>query len=272
MTVPPSLADIRHLIIDIDGVLWHGKQPLPGVPEFFQFLNARRIRFVIATNNSARPVSDITGRLARLGVHVDAANVLSSAEATALYLPRLLAPGSRVLVVGGQGIADALTHAGYQLVESDAAAVVVGVDFDLTYDKLKRATLEIRRGAVFVGTNGDKTFPGDEGLTPGAGAIIAAIQAATDVDPILVGKPQRAMFDMAVQAMGGDPETAAMLGDRLDTDIQGAQRAGLRSILVLTGVTSHESLARSSIQPDFVYPDLIALRDAWEKSGAIDFR
>lgn len=267
-----SLNTIRYLIVDIDGVLWHGKQPLPGVPEFFAFLNSRGIRFIIATNNSARPISDITGRLARMGIHVEAGDVLTSAEATALYLPHIVPPGSRVLLVGGKGIAHALTHAGYQLADHDVAAVVVGVDFELTYDKLTRATLEIRRGAVFVGTNNDKTFPSDDGLTPGAGAIIAAVQTATDAQPILIGKPQRAMFDMAVQAMGGDPAATAMLGDRLDTDIEGAQRAGLKSILLLTGVTTSELLAQSSVKPDLVFQDLPALCEAWEKHDAIDFR
>ncbi len=261
-----SLDTIRYLIVDIDGVLWHGKQPLPGVPEFFAFLNARQIHYIIATNNSARPVTDITERLARMGVYVDAGRVLTSADATALYLPRIVPPGSRVLLVGGQGIADALTGAGYRLADRDVAAVVVGVDFDLTYDKLKRATFEIRRGAIFIGTNNDKTFPSDEGLTPGAGAIIAALRTATDAQPIIVGKPQRAMFDMAVQTMGGDPAAAAMLGDRLDTDIEGAQRAGLKSILLLTGVTSPELLAQSSVKPDWVFKDLPALCSAWKNT------
>ncbi len=262
--MPLSLNAIHYLIVDIDGVLWRGKQPLPGVPEFFAFLNARQIRFIIATNNSARPVSDITDRLARMGVHVDANNVLTSAEATARYLPRIVPPGSRILLVGGRGVADALTQAGYQLADRDVAAVVVGVDFELTYEKLTRATSEIRRGALFVGTNNDKTFPGDEGLTPGAGAIIAAIQTASDGQPIIVGKPQRAMFNMAVEAMGGDSAAAAMLGDRLDTDIEGAQRAGLKSILLLTGVTSPQILAQSPIKPDLVFENLPALVKAWE--------
>jgi len=258
-----SLAHVRALVIDVDGVLWHGKQNLPGVPAFFDFLRARDIAFIIATNNSARPASEIVERLARMNVAVNDAQVLTSAEATARYLPRLVSKGARVLLVGGQGIADELTRAGFQLVERDADAVVVGIDWQLTYDKLKRATVEIRRGAKFIGTNGDKTFPTEEGLVPGAGSLIAAIQTATDVAPTIIGKPERAMYDIALEKIGAARATAAMLGDRLDTDIQGAQRAGLAGILVLTGVVKREHLAGASIVPELVVENLDALRAAW---------
>jgi 4-nitrophenyl phosphatase len=222
---------------------------------------------VIASNNSARPASDIVERLTRLGAPVDVNQVLTSAQATAMYLPRLASPGARVLLVGGEGIADELTRAGYQVVDREAEVVVVGMDLNLTFDKLKRATLEIRRGAKFVGTNPDRTFPSEVGLVPGAGAIIAAVEAATDVAPTIIGKPERALFDLAIQKMGGVPEATAMLGDRLETDIEGARRAGLAAILVLTGVTSRQLLAASLIQPDFVYADLDALRKAWERDA-----
>ncbi len=255
---------VRALIIDADGVLWHGKSPLPGVTAFLDFLKQHEIRFVVATNNSARPPSEIIDRLAGMGVAVGEDEVFTSAQATALYLPRLVAPGARVLVVGGQAILDALTQAGYRLVEHDADVVVAGADFALTYDKLKRASLEIQRGAKFVGTNNDKTFPSDEGLIPGAGSILAALQAATDVAPITIGKPERAMFDLAAAKMGAPREATAMLGDRLDTDIDGAHRAGLAAILILTGVTFREMLAGSTIQPDVVVDDLVALRRVWD--------
>lgn len=258
-----ALASIRVLVIDADGVLWHGRQPLPGVPAFFDFLRARNIRFVIATNNSARPASEIVERLAHFGTAITDSQVLTSAEATALYLPHIAPRSSRVLVIGGEGITNELTRAGFNIVEKDAHVVVVGIDWTLTYDKLKRAALEIRRGAKFVGTNADKTFPTEEGLVPGTGSIIAALQTATDIAPIIIGKPERAMFNIALEKMGAARESAAVLGDRLDTDIEGAQRAGLKSILVLTGVTSRESLAQSPIQPDWVAENLDALREMW---------
>ena len=258
-----TLNSIRALVIDVDGVLWRGTHALPGVVPFFDFLRVREIKFIIATNNSARPASDIVERLATMNVRVSDDDVLTSAQATALYLPHIAPPGSRVFVIGGEGLKDAITHAGYMLVDQNADLVVAGVDWTLTYEKLKRATIEIRRGAKFIGTNPDKTYPGNEGIIPGAGAIQAAIQAATDVAPTVIGKPERAMFDIAVEKMNVSREAVAMLGDRFDTDIGGAQRAGLKTILVLTGVTTRESLAHESTQPDFIFDDLDALRQAW---------
>lgn len=259
-----QLYDLRALVIDADGVLWRGRQPLPGVPEFFDFLHTRQIPYIIATNNSARPESDVVEKLARVGVHIEASRVLTSSQATALMLPRLAPHARRVLVVGGEWLMTVLTRAGYQLVEQDADAVIVGIDWNLTYEKLKRATREIRRGAKFIGTNADKTFPSEEGIVPGAGAILAALEAASETTPIIIGKPERTMFDLAVEKMGVAPEVTATLGDRLETDIEGGHRAGLKSILVLTGITTRAMLAHSPIQPNWVFEDLVTLRQAWQ--------
>ena len=261
-----QLSALRALVIDVDGVLWSGDHALPGTRAFFDFLRARQIVLTIATNNSARPASEIIERLASLGVQVSESEVLTSAHATALYLPRIAARGARVLVVGGEGLKGEMTRAGYVLVDQNADVVVGGVDWTLTYDKLKRAALEIRHGAKFVGTNADKTYPSTEGIIPGAGAILAALQAATDVAPIVIGKPERAMFDIAVEKMGAPREGTATLGDRLDTDIEGAQRAGLKSILVLTGVTTRQVLAQSRIQPDLIFDTLDTLREKWQSA------
>jgi 4-nitrophenyl phosphatase len=260
-----QLGDIRALVIDADGVLWRGRQPLPGVSAFFDFLGAHKIPYIIATNNSARPESDVVEKLARYGTPMEESRVLTSSQATVLCLPRLAPNAKRILVVGGEWLGAVMTRAGYQVVDQDADAVVVGIDWNLTYDKLKRATREIRRGAKFIGTNADKTFPSEEGIIPGAGSILAALEAASETTPIIIGKPERMMFDIAVEKMGIPAEKTATLGDRLETDILGGQRAGLRSILVMTGVTTPEMLAQSSIQPDCVFEDLVALRETWER-------
>ncbi|MEW5718799.1 MAG: HAD-IIA family hydrolase [Chloroflexota bacterium] len=261
-----QLGKIRALVIDADGVLWRGRQPLPGVPAFFDFLRARNIPYIIATNNSARPESDVVEKLTRYGTQIEESHVLTSSLATALSLPRVAPNAKRVLIVGGEWLGIVMTRAGYQVVEQDADVVIAGIDMNLTYDKLRRATLEIRRGAKFIGTNADKTFPSEEGIIPGAGSILAALQAASETAPIVIGKPERMMFDIAVEKMGVPPELTATLGDRLETDILGGQRAGLRSILVMTGVTTPAMLAQSSIQPDCVFDDLVALREAWERA------
>ncbi len=259
----PRLSSIRALIVDVDGVLWHGRVDMPGVSGFFAFLRQRHIPFVIATNNAARPVSEIVDRLSTLGVSLTSGQILTSAQAAALYLPRVVPPGARVLVVGGEGLVDAVRIAGYELVDHDPEVVVAGYDPDLTYQKLKRAAIAIRAGAKFIGTNADKTIPTDEGILPGAGSILAALQTATDVAPTVIGKPERAMFDIAVEMLGAERSQTAMLGDRLDTDIQGAQAAGLMTILVLTGIATSESLAQAKCQPDFVAENLDILRENW---------
>ncbi len=261
-----SLASVRALIIDVDGVLWRGDRMMPGVSAFFDFLRARRIPFVIATNNAMRPASDVVEQLTTINVRVSESEVLTASEATARYLSRVTPRGARVLVVGGEGVQNAMADAGFQLVDQDADVVVVGLDMALTYDKLRRAALDICHGAKFVGTNADKTLPSAEGDIPGAGSIIAALQAATGVAPLVIGKPERAMFDIAVEKLGVAREATAMLGDRLDTDIEGAQNAGLQSILVLTGVTTREILAQSKIRPGLTFENLDALREAWERA------
>ena len=170
---------------------------------------------------------------------------LTSSLATAAYLQHELKAGAAAYAVGQEGLREAMQEAGFVLLpdaSQPAEVVVAGVDFTLTYDKLKYATLHIQRGARFVGTNGDVTFPAEEGALPGAGSILAALQAATGVVPTIIGKPERLMFDIAVEKMGSDPIHTAMLGDRLETDILGGQRAGLKTILVTTGIDNETTI------------------------------
>lgn len=255
----------RALIIDMDGVLWHGDRPQPGLTEFFAFLRAAAIRFVLATNNASATVAQYQSKLAAFGVTVTPDEVLTSAQGTALYLAARI-PGGRVYPIGETGVPDAMLAHGFVLVDesaSEADAVVVGWDRTVTWPQLRQACLLIRRGAQFIGTNPDRTYPTPEGLVPGNGAILAALQAATDVIPVIVGKPEPLLYQQAQQRLGTPSEVTAGLGDRLDTDILGAQRAGLRSILVLSGVTGPRELAASPIRPDEVYPDIAAITEAW---------
>jgi 4-nitrophenyl phosphatase len=260
------LDEIRALIIDMDGVLWRGNQTLPGVADFFEFLRANSIRFLLATNNAARTTEYYVERLRQMGLEVARDQILTSSEATARWLKEQVPNGTRVYVVGEEGLIRALADADFKVVADGAELVVVGLDRTLTYDKLRRATLSIRAGARFVATNGDVTFPAEEGLVPGAGSIVAALVAATGVKPTVIGKPHRPMFDAALQLLGTDPAHTAMLGDRLDTDIEGAQAARLKTLLVLTGVTTAEEAEASETRPDFIFSDLVELRRAWEAS------
>lgn len=263
-----QLKDIQALIIDMDGVLWLDNTPLPGLNAFFDFLHHRAIPYILATNNASKTPGQYVDKLARFGVTVSPEHVLTSPLATAAYLKQTFPPGTPVYVVGMEGLLEAMSQAGFRVVDKlsqPAKVVVAGADFSLTYDKLKYATLHIQRGAHFVGTNGDVTFPAAEGAWPGAGAILAAIQAATGITPTVIGKPERLMFDIAVEKMGSDPARTAMLGDRLETDILGAQRAGVKAILVTTGIDNETSSQLKRIYPDAIYSGLEALVAQWAK-------
>jgi len=197
-----------------------------------------------------------------MGIAVKESDILTSAQATALYLEKVAPPGARVYAIGEEGLRTALSEK-YVLTAEGADFVVVGMDSKLTYEKLRIATLSIRGGAKFIATNPDKTLPTEEGLIPGNGAILAALEAATGMAPFVVGKPEPAIFDLALAKMGVGKEGAAVIGDRLETDILGGRRAGLITILVLSGATNREGLENSSIKPDFVFEDVKQLYESW---------
>ncbi len=268
-----QLGAIRALIIDMDGVLWRGSQVLPGVAEFFAFLNHNSIRFLLSTNNATRTAESVVEQMKRIGVDIKSEQGLTSANATARWLRHKLAPGARVLVIGEKALSQELAREGFDPVDPTdplrsgerTAAVVVGLDRRFTYDKLYRAMVEIRLGAEFIATNGDVTFPAEHGLAPGAGALVAAVRAASQTEPTTIGKPHQPMYETALELLGTPREQTAMLGDRLDTDIEGGEAAGLPTILVMTGVTTEGELRASRIKPTFVFPDLIALVEQWER-------
>jgi 4-nitrophenyl phosphatase len=273
-----SLASIQALIIDMDGVLWRGAEPLPGVADFFEFLAQNSIRALLATNNATRSADFAVERMRRLGVSMRTDQVLTSANATARWLAHQLPAGSPALVVGEVALFQELERAGFQAFDAGdpstedqpMAAVVVGLDRKLTYDKLRRANAAIRAGAKFVATNGDPTFPTEHALVPGAGSVVAAVQTASGMVPSVVGKPFQPMFDTALELVQTPRQRTAMLGDRLDTDIEGGYKAGLQTILVLTGVTTAEEAAASSIKPDFTFRNLMELRKQWAADLAQD--
>jgi len=253
------LSSIKNLIIDMDGVLYRGRRALPGAKEFLGHLEERRTTYTLVTNNATRTPEEFVALLKEMGIEASPRRILTSALATADYLANLLPKGARLYLIGEEGLYSALAARGFEFGERNVEAVVVGMDRQLTYEKLKSATIAIRQGARFIGTNSDKSFPAEETLVPGAGAILAAIEAATGVQPTVIGKPQPILFQMALQRMGATGKETAVIGDRLETDILGGQRCGLTTILLLTGVTQKEDLAKSEIQPDYTFESLTQL-------------
>jgi len=260
-----DLSTIRTFVLDLDGVVYRGETPLPGAVEFITELQTRDVPFLFITNNSTRTPAQCVAKLERMGLTVGEEAVLTSSLATAAYLASIAPPGTPVYVIGEVGLHRALSDRAFLVTDDHTAAryVVAGHDTTLTWRKLADATLAIRRGAPFIATNPDRTLPTEEGLVPGAGAVLAALQAASSVSPQVIGKPEAAIFDQAMAWLGVDTEHAAMVGDRLETDILGGQRAGLRTVGVLSGVTTAEEFAQADLPPDWVFEDLAALLAAW---------
>lgn len=259
-----NFSAIRALVFDMDGVLWRGDDALPGLVELFTFLAERDLPFCLATNNSRRTQADYVARLARMGVQgVDEKRILTSGLATAIYLQGIYPPGTRLHVVGGSGLRHELETRGFVLADEDVQAVIVGIDTDFTYAKARRASRLLMAGAAFIATNADRSVPLEDGLAPGAGSIIAMLQTASDSVPMIIGKPNAAMFEAALRQLGTNASETLMVGDRLTTDIEGAYRAGLRSALVLTGVNTREEALAYAVQPDVMVDDLHDLMRRW---------
>ena len=259
-----KLKHINKLVIDMDGVLYRGNVPLPGLKEFFTFVRRQNIKFVLATNNSTRSPKAYADKLSGMGVEVASEEVLTSGQVVARVMAHRYPRGTRVHVFGMPSLREAVAEVGFEPADADVEAVVASMDWDLTYDKLKRASLLIRSGAAFYATNLDPTFPSENGqVPPGTGSVIAFLATASETAPIVTGKPENHMFEIAMEAMGATPETSATIGDRMDTDLDGGRRCGMTTICVLSGATNRE--AAEAYGPDLIFEDIGELVRAWQK-------
>ncbi len=256
---------IKGVILDMDGVLWKDTQPIGNLPVIFSRLDDLGLKVTLATNNSTRTVEEYLDKLRLFGVRLEPWQIVTSAEATG-YLLQKKYPGRRfVYVIGADSLKRVLEKYGFEAVEyseslnNENTVVVAGMDRMLTYEKLRHATLLIRQGIPFIGTNPDRTFPTPEGLVPGSGAILTAIESATDVRAVLAGKPESPMFALAIERIGVTAQEVLCIGDRLETDIAGGQNIGCKTVLVLSGVTSALAAQAWTPAPDAITPDLSTL-------------
>lgn len=247
------------VLFDLDGVLYRGDRPIPGAAEAVAAIRDAGIGVAFMTNNSARTPEEVAERLRGVGIDASPHEVATSAAPTA----RMLADrGCRsAFVVGETGIRRALAQAGIEIRDADtpeADAVVVGWDRSADYAALRTASILVDRGAAFVGTNADASFPASDGTRwPGAGALLAAISTTTGVSPEVVGKPNAPLYlEARERAGGGRP---LVVGDRLDTDIAGAAALGWDSLLVFTGISRREDLDGAAVRPTHVADDLSIL-------------
>jgi 4-nitrophenyl phosphatase len=253
------LQSIRAIILDMDGVLWRGSEAIGDLRAIFDRIERLGRQVIYATNNGSRTIQQYVDLLESFGVKAEPFQVITSSTAVVDYLHHQYPAGGPVYIIGEQGINEACAEHGFIQSEVQPLAVIVGIDRKLTYDKLKAATLLIRSGIPFIGTNPDKTFPTPVGLVPGAGSILAAIEAASGVSPTIMGKPEPAMYQIALQRLNITASQVLVVGDRPETDIAGAQLIGCRTALVLSGVTDSAQAIAWNPAPDIIIKDLDSL-------------
>jgi NagD protein len=242
-------------VVDMDGVIYHGQRLIPGAREFVDRLREGGHRFLFLTNNSQWTPRDLSHRLKQIGIEVPEAAFHTSALATAEFLHRQR-PHGTAFVIGGAGLTHALYDVGYTLTERNPDYVVVGDTRGYDYEKIERAVRLILNGAKFVATNLDVTGPSEEGIQPACGALVAPIELATGRKPYFIGKPNPLMMRTALRKLDAHSAEAFMVGDRMDTDIIAGMEAGMRTILVLSGVSTRETVEQYPYRPTYIYDDV----------------
>jgi NagD protein len=240
--------EIKAWLMDMDGVLVHEEEAIPGADEFLARLQEHSIPFLVLTNNSIYTRRDLAARLRISGLNVPEESIWTSAMATADFLQDQR-PGGSAFVVGESGLSTALHQAGYTMSERDPDYVVLGETRTYSFERITRAIRLIEAGARFIATNPDATGPSQDGPLPATGSVAALISRATGVDPYFVGKPNPLMIRSALNALDAHSESTVMIGDRMDTDIVSGLEAGLETILVLTGISSGRDVDRHPYRP-----------------------
>jgi len=258
MTSIESIRSKSGFLIDMDGVIYHGNLVLHGVTEFVSWLGSRQKKFLFLTNSSQRSPRELHQKLARLGIQVGEDHFYTSALATAAFLASQKPHGS-AYVIGETGLTNALYEVGFTMNEINPDYVVVGETRSYNYDTITLAVRLVLKGARLIGTNPDLTGPSEQGLIPATGSLVAPIELATGAKAYMIGKPNPLIMRHALKKLGCQREEAAIVGDRMDTDIIAGIESEIETILVLTGVTAEADLKRFAYRPDHVLPDVGAI-------------
>ena len=257
------------VISDMDGVIYRGKELIAGVQEFIQELKERKISFIFITNNSEQTPLDLKLKLEERGIPgLTEENFITSAMATAKFL-QSQKPNGTAYVIGGAGLVNELYNVGYSITETNPDYVVVGKTKHLNFDMLKKAVNLIQAGSKFIATNPDIIDPVEDGIEPACGSIIAAIETASGKKPYVVGKPNPLMIMIAKKMLGAHSADTLMIGDRMDTDIITGLESGMKTCLVLSGVTNRDAIDKFPYCPTYVYNnvgeiDLDELIKSWK--------
>lgn len=246
-------------LIDLDGTIYRGSEPIPAGRRFVEQLQARQIPFLFLTNNTTKTPETVANRLANeFSIHVGPETVYTATLATIDYLNDAN-KGKKVYVIGEPGLIEPILAAGYVWEEETPDYVVVGLDTDVTYEKFVVATLAIQKGATFIGTNPDKNIPTERGLLPGAGSVIAMIEVSTQQKAIYIGKPEAIIMEKAVETLGMEKANVLMVGDNYTTDILAGINNGIDTLLVLSGFTQKADVPTLPVPPTY----LVGSLDEW---------
>jgi len=252
------LDKFQNFIIDLDGVIYIQNEPIYQAKKFIDELKKREKKFIFLTNNSGRNSKEYRKKLKSMNIIVEAESIITSSSATAIYLRKNYnIKEKKAYIIGAKSLKDEIEEIGLNLISGQGATtadfVIVGKDPDFNYEMMKLATLAIRNSAIFIATNSDSTFPTQEGLTPGAGAIVSSIETASGVKAKVIGKPNIFIMEIAISKFKGNKKQTVIIGDRLETDILAGKRVGISTVLVLTGVTNKEDIEKSEIEPDWIF-------------------
>jgi 4-nitrophenyl phosphatase len=253
--------ELKALILDLDGVLWKDTSPIGDLPKIFSIIDDLGLKYIFATNNATKSVDEYVTKLNSLRLNVKPAQIISSSLALGIYLSKKYPDGGKVYIVGQPSLIRTLSEYGFQheedpLHRNDILAVIASLDYSLTYEKIKVASLLVQDGTCFYGTNMDVTYPTPQGLWPGSGTIISAIETASQTKAMVVGKPEPLMYEIAMERLNTLPEETMAIGDRFETDIVGGQAANCLTGLVLSGVSSIQDSKRWIPQPNIVCSNL----------------
>lgn len=247
-------------LIDLDGTIYKGKERIPAGERFIQRLQKQEIPYLLVTNNTTRTPQMVQDMLAQqFNIQTPLETIYTATMATVDYM-KDMNRGQTVYVIGETGLKSAISEAGYIEDKENPAYVVVGLDSQVTYDMLATATLAIAKGALFIGTNPDLNIPTERGLMPGAGSLVALLEAATRVKPVFIGKPNAIIMNKALDILQVKRSEAIMVGDNYLTDIMAGIQNDIASLLVTTGFTKAEEVPNLPIQPDYV----VASLDEWD--------
>jgi 4-nitrophenyl phosphatase len=251
-------------LIDLDGTMYRGTEGISEAAPFIKQLTEKAQDFLFLTNNSSKKPDDVVQHLASFGIETEANKVYTTSTATGQYIQNKK-QGARVYMIGEEGLRHALEKSGCQLITDSAEIetcdfVVMGLDRQITYEKVANAALAVRAGATFISTNADKALPSERGLLPGNGSLTSIVSTATGINPIFIGKPESLMIDLILNQEGLMKEDLLMIGDNYETDILAGVNAGIDTAIVFTGFTSEEELKKYEVMPTYQWKHLLEYR------------